>query len=64
MVEDKKVLLEKVGTLKKVVDSLTKFFSIENFFVLTNVVNESTTFFKVSTFSKNTFLSSTISLTK
>ena len=31
MVEYKKVLLEKVGTLKNVVDSLTKSFSIEKF---------------------------------
>jgi len=32
--------------------------------VLTNFVNESATFFKVSTFSSNTFFSSTMSLTK
>ena len=31
MVEEKKVLLEKVDTLKNVVDSLTKSVSIENF---------------------------------
>ena len=41
-------------------DSLQK----ENFLVLTKFIDESTTFFKVSTFSSNTFLSSTISLTK
>ena len=29
MVEDKKVLLEKVDTMKNVADSLTKYFSIE-----------------------------------
>jgi hypothetical protein len=31
MVEEKKVLLEKVDTLKNVVDSMTKFVSTENF---------------------------------
>jgi hypothetical protein len=31
MVEEKKVLLEKVDTLKNVVDSLTKSMSTENF---------------------------------
>ena len=31
MVEEKKVLLEKVDTLKNVADSLTKYVSIENF---------------------------------
>ena len=31
MVEDKKVLLEKVDTMKNVVDSLTKSVSIEKF---------------------------------
>jgi hypothetical protein len=36
----------------------------ENFSVLTDFVNESAAFFKVSTFSSNTFFSSTMSLTK
>jgi hypothetical protein len=36
----------------------------EKFLVLTYFVNESTTFFKVSTFINNTFFSSTMSLTK
>jgi hypothetical protein len=36
----------------------------ENFSVLTDFVNESATFFKVSTFINNTFFSSTMSLTK
>ena len=31
MVEDKKVLLEKVDTVKNVADSLTKFVSTDNF---------------------------------
>jgi hypothetical protein len=36
----------------------------ENFSVLTNFVNESATFFKVSTFISDTFFSSIMSLTK
>jgi hypothetical protein len=36
----------------------------ENFSVLTDFVNESTTFFKVSTFISDTFFSSIMSLTK
>ena len=36
----------------------------ENLSVLTDFVNESATFFKVSTFTNNSFFSSTISLTK
>jgi hypothetical protein len=36
----------------------------ENFSVLTDIVNESATFFKVSTFINNTLFSSTMSLTK
>ena len=36
----------------------------ENFLVLTKFVDESATFFKVSTFTNNTFLSSTMSLSQ
>jgi hypothetical protein len=36
----------------------------ENFSVITSFVNESATFFKVSTFNNNTLFSSTMSLTK